>query len=60
VDHKKLYIIGGCNGAGKTTASFKMLPDILDCKEYVNADQIARGIPVPMAFKYITAISSAK
>ena len=44
MDHKKLYIIGGCNGAGKTTASFNMLPDILDCKEYVNADEIARGI----------------
>lgn len=41
---KKLYIIGGCNGAGKTTASFNILPDLLHCKEYVNADEIARGI----------------
>jgi len=41
---KKLYIIGGCNGAGKTTASFNLLPDILNCREYVNADEIARGI----------------
>ena len=41
---KRLYIIAGCNGAGKTTASFNILPDILDCKEYVNADEIARGI----------------
>lgn len=41
---KKLYVIGGCNGAGKTTASFTILPEILDCKEYVNADEIARGI----------------
>lgn len=41
---KKLYIIGGCNGAGKTTASFNILPDILNCREYVNADEIARGI----------------
>jgi predicted ABC-type ATPase len=41
---KELYIIGGCNGAGKTTASFNILPDILQCKEYVNADEIARGI----------------
>lgn len=40
----KLYIISGCNGAGKTTASFTILPEILDCKEYVNADEIARGI----------------
>lgn len=41
---KKLYIIAGCNGAGKTTASFTILPDILDCKEFVNADEIAKGL----------------
>ncbi len=41
---KKLYIIAGCNGAGKTTASYTILPEILDCKEFVNADEIARGI----------------
>jgi predicted ABC-type ATPase len=41
---KKLYIIAGCNGAGKTTASFTILPEILDCKEFVNADEIAKGI----------------
>jgi predicted ABC-type ATPase len=41
---KKLYVIAGCNGAGKTTASFTILPEILDCKEFVNADEIARGI----------------
>jgi predicted ABC-type ATPase len=39
-----LYIISGCNGAGKTTASFTILPDILDCREFVNADNIAYGI----------------
>jgi predicted ABC-type ATPase len=39
-----LYIIAGCNGAGKTTASFNILPSILDCKEFVNADEIARGL----------------
>lgn len=44
VQNKRLYIIGGCNGAGKTTASFNILPDILNCREYVNADEIARGI----------------
>ncbi|MCL2844322.1 MAG: zeta toxin family protein [Chitinivibrionia bacterium] len=41
---KSLYIIAGCNGAGKTTASFTVLPKILDCKEFVNADEIAKGI----------------
>lgn len=41
---KNLYIISGCNGAGKTTASFTILPEILDCKEFVNADEIAKGL----------------
>jgi len=41
---KKLYIIAGCNGAGKTTASYTILPEILDCQEFVNADEIARGL----------------
>jgi predicted ABC-type ATPase len=41
---KTIYIIGGCNGAGKTTASFTILPEIIDCKEFVNADEIAKGL----------------
>jgi predicted ABC-type ATPase len=41
---KNLYIIAGCNGAGNTTASFTILPEILDCKEFVNADEIAKGL----------------
>ena len=40
----KLYIIAGCNGAGKTTASFTILPEVLDCKEFINADEIAKGL----------------
>ena len=39
-----LYIIAGCNGAGKTTASFNVLPQILRCREFVNADEIAKGL----------------
>ncbi|MCL1973303.1 MAG: zeta toxin family protein [Bacteroidetes bacterium] len=39
-----LYIIAGCNGAGKTTASFTILPEMLHCKEFVNADEIAKGL----------------
>lgn len=39
-----LYIISGCNGAGKTTASFTILPDLLECDEFINADEIARGL----------------
>ena len=40
----KLYIIAGCNGAGKTTASFTILPEVLGCKEFINADEIAKGL----------------
>lgn len=39
-----LYIIAGCNGAGKTTASYTVLPELLKCKEFVNADEIAKGL----------------
>ena len=52
---KNLYIIAGCNGAGKTTASFTILPEIIDCKEFVNADEIAKGLspfqPETVAFE---------
>ena len=52
---KNLYIIAGCNGAGKTTASFTILPEILNCKEFVNADEIAKGLspfqPEKVAFE---------
>ena len=34
---KNLYIIAGCNGAGKTTASFTILPEILNCREFIGA-----------------------
>jgi len=50
-----LYIIAGCNGAGKTTASFTILPEMLNCKEFVNADCIAEGLspfnPESVAFE---------
>lgn len=52
---KNFYIIAGCNGAGKTTASFTILPEILECKEFVNADEIAKGLspfqPEKVAFE---------
>ncbi|MEG2070507.1 MAG: zeta toxin family protein [Bacteroidales bacterium] len=41
---KNMYIIAGCNGAGKTTAAYNILPEILQCREFVNADEIAKGI----------------
>jgi predicted ABC-type ATPase len=39
-----LYVISGCNGAGKTTASYSVLPDMLNCNEFINADEIAKGL----------------
>lgn len=51
----ELYIIAGCNGAGKTTASYTVLPEMLDCREFVNADSIAAGLspfnPEDVAFE---------
>lgn len=41
---KHLYIIAGRNGAGKTTASMTILPKSLLVKEFVNADEIAKGL----------------
>ena len=46
MEHQKkkmnLYVIA--DGAGKTTASFTVLPEMLKCREFVNADEIAAGI----------------
>ncbi len=39
-----LYIISGCNGAGKTTASMTVLPETLQCHEFVNYDEMAKGM----------------
>ena len=39
-----LYIIGGCNGSGKTTVALNLLPNLLGIFEYVNADAIASGL----------------
>lgn len=39
-----MYVIAGCNGAGKTTASYTVLPEMLDCKEFINSDEIAKGL----------------
>jgi len=50
-----LYIIAGPNGAGKTTASTVILPEVLNCYEFVNADAIAAALspfrPESVAFE---------
>lgn len=33
-----------CNGAGKTIASYTVLPEVLGCKEFVNVDEIAQEL----------------
>lgn len=40
----RLYIISGCNGAGKTTASYSLLLEMLQCSEFVNSDEFAKGL----------------
>ena len=40
----ELYVIAGPNGAGKTTFATEFLPHFAKCREFVNADLIARGL----------------
>ena len=40
----ELYIISGCNGSGKTTASYTFLPEMLECREFVNSDEFAKSL----------------
>lgn len=39
-----IAIVGGPNGAGKTTAAQVLLPRGLELIEFINADEIARGL----------------
>jgi predicted ABC-type ATPase len=38
------FIIAGPNGAGKTTFALRYLPQIVGCRNFVNADLIAYGL----------------
>ncbi len=42
--HPVCYIVAGPNGAGKTTFALQYLPKIASCNNFINADEIARGI----------------
>jgi hypothetical protein len=43
--HKStIYLIAGCNGAGKTTFAREFLPKEVKCLRFLNADEIARGL----------------
>jgi len=39
-----IYVIAGPNGAGKSTMAHALLSRFLHCEEFVNADDIARGL----------------
>jgi predicted ABC-type ATPase len=39
-----IYLIAGCNGAGKTTFAKEFLPKEVKCLRFYNADEIARGL----------------
>jgi len=41
---RELYIIGGSNGAGKTTFAKEFLPNYVHCPRFVNPDLIAAGL----------------
>lgn len=43
-EHPKCYVIAGPNGAGKTTFALKYLPSIASCRNFINADEIAKGV----------------
>ena len=44
IEKGEFFGLLGLNGAGKTTAAYTILPDIWQCQEFVNADEIARGL----------------
>lgn len=48
-----IYIIAGANGAGKTTAAFSLLPNVFKTVEFVNADEIAKGLS-PLNYEGVT------
>jgi predicted ABC-type ATPase len=39
-----VYMIAGANGAGKTTAIMTLLPEHLNIFNFINADEIAKGL----------------
>ena len=39
-----MYVLSGCNGSGKTTASYMLLPEMLECRQFVNSDEFAKSL----------------
>jgi predicted ABC-type ATPase len=40
----RIIILGGCNGAGKTTAAYSILREVFKIVQFINADEIAKGL----------------
>lgn len=40
----RLFILSGCNGSGKTTASYALLPELMEVREFVNSDEFAKSL----------------
>lgn len=50
------WIIAGPNGAGKTTFALEYLPQVAECRNFVNADLIAAGLsPLAPERELVTA-----
>lgn len=41
---KNIYVIAGPNGSDKTTFAMKFLPEYAKCRNFINADLIAKGL----------------
>ena len=41
---KTIIFVAGPNGAGKTSSAYSILPNFFQTNEFVNADEIARGL----------------
>lgn len=41
---KKIFMIAGPNGAGKTTTAISFISNVELIDEFINADEIARGL----------------
>jgi len=52
----KIYVIGGPNGSGKTTAAVRLLPTFLNCPEYINADAIAAALSLSIRSQWLNKL----
>jgi predicted ABC-type ATPase len=41
---KRIFVFAGPNGAGKTTAALTIFPSLINIYEFLNADEIAKGL----------------